>query len=69
MGKQAIEKNTYHLFEGETTKVKATIDRTFADTIDVKLPCGYRQRFWVDFTDAQAYEQLIKMKAEGITSE
>lgn len=60
--------NTTYIYEPGTENVLATIDRTYADTIDVKLSCGYRQKFWVDFTDQQAYEQILKMKKEGIES-
>ena len=58
--------NISYIYEQGTKNILATIDRTCADTIDVKLLCGYRQRFWVDFTDEKAYEQTLKMKKEGI---
>lgn len=60
--------NISYIHEPGTEAILATIDRTYADVIDVKLPCGYRQKFWVDFTDQQAYKQLLKMKEEGIES-
>jgi hypothetical protein len=43
-----------------------TVDRTFADTIDVVLNDGYRQKFWVDLTDTEAIERCLKMRSEGI---
>jgi hypothetical protein len=42
------------------------VDRTYADTIKVTLPCGYTQKFWVDIDDRQAIERCFKMKEEGI---
>ncbi len=68
-----LEKKTiqpYRIYYGfkKDGKVIAMINRTFADAISVKLPCGYHQRFWADYTDEKAVNTIIKMKEEGITS-
>lgn len=42
------------------------VDRTFADTIKVVLPCRYRQRFWVYITDEEAIRRTFEMKDLGI---
>ena len=46
--------------------IKAEIDRTYADTIKVTLPCGYTQKFWVDITDEEAIRRTKRMKKLGI---
>lgn len=47
-------------------KSNPEVDRTFADTIKVTLPCGYTQKFWVDITDEEAIKRCEKMKKLGI---
>jgi len=63
------------LFEKERdykeVKIKGKIgfiDRTFSDDIAVKLPCGYLQRFWANYSDEKALEVTNQMKSEGIES-
>lgn len=51
----------------EFCQSEITVDRTYANTIDVILPCGYRQKFWVDLTDQQAIERAQQMKDKGIS--
>lgn len=64
-----LYKNARHYYEfKQEGKVVATIDRTFVDDIAVKLPCGYFQRFWADFTDEQAVIEILKMKEKKIIS-
>ncbi len=57
----------YYDFERDG-KVVAEIDKTYADEISVKLPCGYHQRFWMDYSDEEAVKVCEKMKADGIES-
>ena len=49
-------------------KIRGYVDRTFADEIYVKLPCGYSQRFWTDGSDESKVLTTEHMKAFGIES-
>ncbi len=49
-------------------KVRGYIDKTFSDEISVKLPCGYKQRFWRDGSDEAKILTTEYMKAVGIDS-
>ncbi len=63
-----MQQRDFYEFKTVGGKVIAMIDRTFADDIAVKLPCGYYQRFWADYTDKQAVKVIRKMKRDGIKS-
>lgn len=60
-------KRKYYPYFKEGVEV-CQIDRTFSDEIAVRLPCGYFQRFWYDYTDSEAYEAILKMKEENFPS-
>jgi len=68
--------NGFNLFEkGRDYKevkindeIRGYVDRTFADDISVKLPCGYKQRFWIDGSDESKILVTEYMKSCGIKS-
>lgn len=62
-------KPVVNIYKVQHDKDVCTIDRSYADTIGVVLPCGYKQRFWMEFTDNQAIEQCKLMKRLGIETD
>jgi len=61
-------KRDYYPVKDNDKFLIAEIDRTYADDISVRLPCGYLQRFWVDITDTEAIARCEEMKRLKIES-
>lgn len=56
------------------TEFKAHINRLIQDEIQVSLPCGYMQKFWINsdeneiIEDEDAIKLIETLKKEGIPS-